>query len=109
MHAHISKFEEHFIRIEQKASIATNDSPAYMRGLKLFLSDSEDKAHLLLRTLPTSMSNIVDNLQTKDGLTYSDIRTKLLDLSSTISAGSARVAAKNKHKKKDQKKKIWPK
>ena len=62
MHAHISKFEEHFIRIEQKASIATDDSPAYLRGLKLFLSDSEAKAHLLLRTLPTSMSNIVDNL-----------------------------------------------
>ena len=48
------------------------------------------------------MSNIVDNLQTKDGLTYSDVWTKLLDLSSS-SDGSALVATNNK-KKKDKKK-----
>ncbi|KAF8456511.1 hypothetical protein BDZ91DRAFT_745528 [Kalaharituber pfeilii] len=47
------------------------------------------------------MENIVDNLQSKDGLTYADVRTRLLDLpNSSSSSGDALVAAKKKDNKK---------
>lgn len=45
-----------------------------------FLSDSEAKAHLLLR-----LSNIVDNLQSKNDNTCNDVRTTLLDHSTITS------------------------
>ena len=40
----------------------------------------EAKAAVLLHSLPESMNNIVDNLQTKDDLTYDHVYNKLLDL-----------------------------
>ena len=45
----------------------------------------EAKAAFLLLSLPSSLSHVVDNLQTKDNLTYSDAYQKLLDLNSTNS------------------------
>ena len=36
----------------------------------------------MLYSLPSSMDNIVDNLQTKDGLTYDQVYQKLMDLNS---------------------------
>ena len=46
------------------------------------------KAALLLRSLPELMYNIVDNLQTKEDLTYDHVYNNLLDLKipTTISA-----------------------
>jgi len=40
-------------------------------------------AHHLLMTLPESMANIVDNLQSKSDLKYIDVRTRLLELASS--------------------------
>ena len=58
------------------------------------------KAYLLLRTLPKSMENIVDNLQSKADLTYNDVRTRLLDLNvSTNASASADALFVKKHQK----------
>ena len=40
----------------------------------------EAKAGILLRSLPESRNNIVDNLQTKEDLTYDHVYNKLIDL-----------------------------
>ena len=40
----------------------------------------EAKAAILLCSLPESMNNIIDNLQTKEDLTYDQVYNKLMDL-----------------------------
>ena len=77
---HIQEFELHFNRLESRIKESSDSSKAYERGLKLLLSDSEAKAHLLLRTLPDTFTHVVQNLQSKQGLTYNDARSELLDL-----------------------------
>ena len=49
----------------------------------------EAKASLLLRSLPQSMNNIVDNLQTKEDLTHDHVYNKLLDLKIPTAVSSA--------------------
>jgi len=49
----------------------------------------EAKAAILLRSLPESMNNIVDNLQTKEDLTYDHVYNKLMDLKIPIAVNSA--------------------
>lgn len=62
MHAHLTNFDEHFNRLASKVDSATDGSCAYFRGLKMFLSDTEAKAHLLLLTLPAAIAIVIDNL-----------------------------------------------
>jgi len=47
------------------------------------------KAAILLHSVPESMNNIVDNLQTKEDLTYHYVYNKLLDLKTPATVSSA--------------------
>ena len=104
MPQHIQLFENHWNRLLEKVSFATSSSEPYARGLKIAFMDSKLKAHMLLHSLPPSMANVVDNLQTKDSLTYNDVRSRLLDLASSSSAGMIGDAflVKKSNKKKDR-------
>ena len=104
MPQHIQLFETHWNRLLEKVSFATSGSELYARGLKLAFTDTKLKAHMLLHSLPTSMANVVDNLQTKDSLTYNDVRSRLLDHASSSSAGMIGDAflVKKSNKKKDR-------
>lgn len=97
--AHIADFEARWNTIVTKVSSADSSSKAWLQGLRQCFSDTEYKAHLLLRTVPASLSNVVDNLQTKADITYTDVRTKLLDLQSeSTTTGSGLIATSNKKK-----------
>jgi hypothetical protein len=50
-------------------------------AFKTVFESLEVKAALLLYTLLLSMENIVDNLQTKESLTYDQVYQRLMDLS----------------------------
>ena len=95
---HITEFESRWTNANSKVATATKDSKAWIHGFQSVFSDEEFKAHLLLSTLPSTMDNIVDNLRTKETLSYSDVRTRLLDLSSPDTAGSALMSHQKKKK-----------
>ena len=78
---------------EQKNTYTTercrsvNNQSVY-RHLLAYLKSDETKARHLLMSLPSSMNNSVDNLQSKDSLTYVDIRSRLLELSGSSNLSS---------------------
>lgn len=100
---HIAEFESRWTNVNSKVSTATNTSKPWIQGLQLAFSDAEFKAHLLLRTLPPNMDNIVDNLLTKETLSYTDVRTKLLDLSHDLTPAGSALATYQKPKKSTNK------
>jgi len=101
---HITEFESRWTNVNSKVSTATTTSKLWIQSLQLAFSDAEFKAHLLLRTLPPNMDNIVDNLLTKETLSYTDVWTKLLDLShDPTPAGSALASYQKPPKKSTQK------
>ena len=79
--SHITEFESRWTVVNSKVSASTTESESWLQGLKLCFNDQKFKAHLLLLTLPPTMDNIVDNMVTKLDLRYSDVQTRLLDLS----------------------------
>lgn len=83
MASHINAFEQLFSRLTDRCSTASSTDEKSLQGLKLFLSDPVAKAHLLLRTLPASMSNTVEKLQSKADITFRDVRATLLDPSTS--------------------------
>jgi len=95
---YITEFESRWTNANSKVATATKDSKPWIRGFQSVFSDEEFKAHLLLSTLSSTMDNIVDNLQTKETLSYSDVWTRLLDLSSPDAAGSALMSHQKKKK-----------
>ena len=106
---HVSEFESLLTIVNSKVATADSSSKPWLQGLKQCFADDEFKAHLLLRTLPRSCGNIVDNLRTKTDLSYTDTRTHVLDLSSdSATAGSALIShgqqKKMKKKSSDKKK-----
>ena len=97
--AHLHSYEQNWNRLVEKVGRASEDDELYLRGLRLCTQDQKMKAHLLLRTLPKSMENIVDNLQSKTDLTYNDVRTRLLDLNVSTHSAQADALFVKKHKK----------
>ena len=80
---YIMEFETLWTAVNTKTSAANRNSKQWIQSA---FTDGEFKAHLLLRTLPSSLDNVVG---TKDPLSYSDVRTQILELSrSDSSAGS---------------------
>ena len=73
IHDHIQEFESRFLCLQQCINESIVSLRSYEKEFTLLLNDSEAKAHLLLRTLPDTYAHIVDNLQLKTDLTYSDI------------------------------------
>ena len=51
------------------------------KTLQALTACNETKAAYLCVSLPPSMDNIVDNVQTKETIVYEDVRAKLPDLS----------------------------
>ena len=96
----LHSYEQNWNRLVEKVGGATQDDELYLQGLRLCCQDQKMKANLLLRTLPKSMDNIVDNLQSKVDLSYNDIRTRLLDLN--VSTNSSADALFVKQHKKDR-------
>ena len=76
---HISCYEQKHTYTSERCRSANDQSP-YHHLLEYLKSDDIEARHLL-RSLPSSMDNIVDNLQLKDSLTYVDVRSRLLELS----------------------------
>ena len=63
------------------------------KTLQALTACNETKAAYLFVSLPPSMDNIVDNLQTKETIVYEDVRAKLLDLSANRTvAGNSKTA-----------------
>jgi hypothetical protein len=58
---------------------ATKDNKL-AKALHTVTQSDEAKAAFLLCSLPSSMENVIDNLQTKTNLTYSEVFGRLLDL-----------------------------
>lgn len=87
---HIVNFESKWTSLASRTNqAATTDANKLAYALKSFFQSSEIKASLLLGSLPDSMNNIVENLQTKDNLTYELAYNHLMDLRSSSSTAAA--------------------
>jgi len=75
---HINRYENYLRQLVQCCKDISSDNP--YQHLANYLSDEKIKSHHLLMTLPKSMPNVVDNLQSKVDLKYLDVRTRLLEL-----------------------------
>ena len=84
MKDHLTAFDTFWTRFRMRTQ-ASKDSEKLVRLFKPVGDSDEAKAAFHLLSLPSSLSHVVDNLQTKDNLTYSDTYQKLLDLNSTNS------------------------
>jgi hypothetical protein len=69
-------------------------------AFKSVFESVESKAALLLYTLPQPMENIIDNLQTKEGLTYGQVYQKLVNLSTSDEKHNEDKAYKATEKKR---------
>jgi len=78
---HINRYENYLRQLVQRCKDTSSDD--LYQHLVNYLSDEKIKSHHLLMTLPESMANIVDNLQSKVDLTYLDVHTRLLELASS--------------------------
>ena len=89
---HIVNFESIWTSLASRTNQATaTDANKLAYALQLFFQSSEIKASLLLGSLPDSMNNIVENLQTKDNLTYELAYNHLMDLRSSSSVAPSTV------------------
>ena len=107
---HIEQFDELWDRLLQRtneassattpdsssssASTSRSSSTETLETLLLPLASSPiAKGAFFITSLPTSLDNVIDNLTTKDTVTYTDICNKLLDLYPSTSQSSADNAA----------------
>lgn len=73
---HISRFETSFSRLQSRCSESSRPEAIALHN---FPSVEEVKVMCLFRSFTPPMYNIVDNLSTKDNLSYSMIQRRLLD------------------------------
>lgn len=85
----VSKFETEWLRL-QKLAKASSDS--YRQTFAKFLQEDKAKRDFLLGFLVTHEKNVVDNLSTKDELSYAEVKQRLLDLDSVPSDGPSHSA-----------------
>jgi len=90
MSEHLSGFNNDWNRLLNRAIAAKGQLG---RSLRTLAECNHSKAGFLLISLPESMNNIIDNLQTKGDLTFEDVHSRLLDLSANHSSGSGREKA----------------
>jgi len=87
---HINKYDTLWNRLHLRCSTATSsDRYTLPFAFQSVFESPEAKAAILLRSLPESMNNIVDNLQTKEDLTYDHVYNKLMDLKVPTAVNSA--------------------
>lgn len=81
---HLTSFDTNWTRLQHRCSSAKDsDNFKLPTAFKSVFDSLEAKAALLLYSLPSSMENVVDNLQTKPDLTYDQAYQRLMDLSTT--------------------------
>ena len=73
----ISKFESQWLHLT-KLSKASSDS--YRKIFATFLNEDKAKRDFLLGFLVKHHKNVIDNLTTKDSLSYADIKQQLMDI-----------------------------
>jgi len=78
---HINGYENYLRQLLQHCKDTSSDDP--YQHLANYLSDEKIKSHHLLMTVPESIANMVDNLQSKVDLKYLDVQTQLLELASS--------------------------
>ena len=78
---HLIKFDTTWNDLQHRCSTAeAEDRFKLPFAFKSVFESLEAKAALMLYTLPSSLENVVDNLQTKQDLTYDQAYQKLIDL-----------------------------
>jgi len=80
---HISTFDTLWQRLASRTNHNTIEESSSTSTTAVFsklTASAEAKGNFFLLTLPKTFDNIIDNLQTKEGLTYDDICNKLLDI-----------------------------
>ena len=78
---HINKYDTLWNQLHLRCSTASStDRYTLPFVFQTVFESPEAKAAILLHSLPESMNNIVDNLQTKEDLTYDHVYNKLMDL-----------------------------
>ena len=85
MHDHLNAFNNDWVRLHNRTS---NTKDELGRCLQTLTRSNHAKAAFLLVSLPESMNNIIDNLQTKGDLTFENVHFRLLDLSANHSLGN---------------------
>lgn len=83
---HISNFETTYAHIFNRCSESSREEAHY---LKCFLDSDSIKTMTFLYTLPRSFENVVDNLMSKERLTFADVNKRLLDIQASRSASSS--------------------
>jgi hypothetical protein len=97
MKDHLLEFDTHWNRIQQRCSSATSTDKNKLPSLfKPILDSEEAKAAFLLLSLPASLDNVVDNLQTKENLTYNDAYQRLTDIADRHEQGDSPDPKANK-------------
>jgi len=87
---HINKYDTLWNRLHLLCSTASStDRYTLPFVFQTVVASAEAKAAILLRSLPESMNNMVDNLQTKEDLTYDHVYNKLMDLKIPTAVNSA--------------------
>src|SRR5690349_11544092 len=76
----ISRFEAEWLHLLQLTSESKDD---YRKGFAQFLEEDKTKRDFLLSFMVKRYRNIVDNLSTKDNLSFADVRQTFLDLDRT--------------------------
>jgi len=78
---HIIKYDTLWNRLHLRCSTpSSTDRYTLPFVFQTVFESPEAKAAILLCSLPESMNNIIDNLQTKEDLTYDQVYNKLMDL-----------------------------
>ena len=88
---HLTGFHNDWIRLKDRSH---QGKGGLSQTLQTLTASNKAKAAFLLISLPSSMDNIVENLQTKIKVTYEDVRAKLLDISAnkSVTTGNSKTA-----------------
>jgi hypothetical protein len=92
----IDKFETEWARL-QSLTTGSTTSDTYRTKFREFLEEDKAKRDFLLGFLVKHHENVVDNLTTKDSLSYSDVVQKLHSLSSNAESSSSVAYKANQH------------
>ena len=77
MHDHLTNFNNDWSRLRERTSSSKDELG---KSFLTLTQSNHAKAAFLLVSLPESMNNIIDNLQTKANPTFGNVHARLLDL-----------------------------
>src|SRR5258706_6943235 len=98
----IDKFKTEWAMLTQ---LSTSGSTPYRLKLKEFLAFDEAKRDILLSILIPHMSNIIDNISTKDTMSYAEAKQRIVGLPSNQKDAAFIITSNKKSKKLNLKRK----